>query len=383
MLNLGSLKVDYSDYSFMTNGNGKKDFWISETVSLLTLSLLQGVGYWTVRSIALSGLGFKQALRAESKTEFINYLVKAKCKNTSQIANYISEDWLKMREELWNKAVELYHLLEAEKIQVIHLRQENFPQSLREISDPPNWLFFQGDISILHRPALAIVGTRNPSEDGLFLANYVGACLQYFNAVTVSGLALGIDQIIHKKSIRAKVPTIAFIGTGILQNYPAGSEKLRQEICENGGAIVSEYLPYQSYSAENFVHRNRLQAGLSDVILPVEWREKGGTAHTVKFAHKAQKRIVCLRLPDWSDSHGELLLAKKLGADIFTIPGEEPKFINALNESLNKNNCFAIYSQEAEKELQSSRNGHQAKNKTSEFKNKHSLDNLPQQLSLF
>ncbi len=318
------------------NSNGKIDFWVSETVSLLTLSLLHNVGYWTIKNIALAGLGFKQVLQAESSTEFINYLMQAKCKNINQISSQIGEDWVKFREETWSKAVKLYRQLEAERIQVIHFGQDKFPQSLREISDPPKWLFVQGDISILHQPALAIVGTRKPSEDGLFLANYVGACLQYFNAVTVSGLALGIDQIIHKKSIRAKVPTIAFIGTGILQNYPAGSERLRQEICENGGAIVSEYLPNQSYSAENFVHRNRLQAGLSDVIIPVEWKEKGGTSHTVKFAHKAQKRIVCLKLPDWSDSHSELLLAEKLGADIFTIPGEEEKFRAVLNKILNK-----------------------------------------------
>ncbi|NDJ25705.1 DNA-processing protein DprA [Nostoc sp. B(2019)] len=367
----------------MTNGNGKIDFWVSETVSLLTLSLLHSVGYWTIRNIALAGLGFKQVLQAESSTEFITYLVQAKCKNINQITSQIGEDWVKFREETWSKAVKLYRQLEAERIQVIHFGQDNFPQSLREISDPPKWLFVQGDISILHQPALAIVGTRKPSEDGLFLANYVGACLQYFNAVTVSGLALGIDQIIHKKSIRAKVPTIAFIGTGILQNYPAGSEKLRQEICENGGAIVSEYLPNQSYSAENFVHRNRLQAGLSNVIIPVEWKEKGGTSHTVKFAHKAQKRIVCLKLPDWSNDHSELLFAEKLGADIFTIPGEELKFITALNESLTKNNSFAAHSQEAEEELQSSVNGQQAKNETPEFKNKQQVDNHPQQLSLF
>lgn len=367
----------------MTNGNGKTDYWVAETVSLLTLSLVHGVGYWTVRSIALSGLGFKQVLRAESSAEFINYLVQAKCKNTSQIANQIGEDWLKQRDELWKQGVKLYRQLEAERIQVIHYEQDNFPQSLREIADSPRWLFVQGNISILHRPALAIVGTRKPSEDGIFLANYVGACLQYFNTVTVSGLALGIDQIIHKKSIRAKVPTIAFIGTGILQNYPAGSEKLRQEICDNGGAIVSEYLPNQSYSAENFVHRNRLQAGLSEVIIPVEWKEKGGTSHTVKFAHKAQKRIVCLKLPDWSDSHSELTLAKKLGADIFTLPGEEVKFIKTINKSLSQKHYSAAQSQEVEIEVQSSINGKQGQNKNTELQNKKLIENHPQQLSLF
>ena len=164
---------------------------------------------------------------------------------------------------------------------------------------------------------------------------------------------------------------------------PAGSEKLRQEICENGGAIVSEYLPNQSYSAENFVHRNRLQAGLSNVIIPVEWKEKGGTSHTVKFAHKAQKRIVCLKLPDWSDSHSELTLAKKLDADIFTLPGEEPKFITTINQSISKKNFFAEQSGDVEEEVGSSMDGKQDKNKNTDLKNKQRFENHPQQLSLF
>ncbi|MBD2302823.1 DNA-processing protein DprA [Nostoc sp. FACHB-190] len=319
-----------------SNVSSKTDYWVAETVSLLTLSLLQGVGYWTIRSIALSGLGFKQILKAESNAEFINYLLQSKCKNTSQIANQIGENWLQKRDELWKQGVKLYHNLDAQGIKVIHFGQEDFPQTLREIADPPKWLFVQGNISILHKPALAIVGTRKPSEDGIFLANYVGACLQYFNAVTVSGLALGIDQIVHKKSIRAKVPTIAFIGTGILQNYPAGSEKLRQDICEHGGAIVSEYLPNQSYSAENFVNRNRLQAGLAEVVIPIEWKVKSGTAHTVNFANKAKKMIVCLRLPDWAEAHEELILAKKLDAEIFTLPGDEQLFINVIKQRLKK-----------------------------------------------
>lgn len=318
--------------------NGKTDYWVGETVSLLTLSFIHGVEYWTIRSLALLGLGFKQVLKAQSTTELIDYLVQAKCENASQIFNQIGDDWLKIRGELWKQAVKFYHRLQNEQIQVIHLEQENFPQALREIADPPRWLFVQGNLAALHKPALGIVGTRKPSNDGLFLANYVGACLHYFDTVTVSGLALGIDQIIHKLSIRAKIPTIAFIGTGILQNYPDGSSQLRREICEHGGAIVSEYLPYQSYSQENFVRRNRLQAGLSKIILPVEWKEKSGTAHTVKFAHQAHKKLVCFRLPDWSDSHSELALARKLGAEIFTIPGQEEKLINFVNSALTENN---------------------------------------------
>src|SRR3546814_15118525 len=75
-----------------------------------------------------------------------------------------------------------------------------------------------------------------------------------------SGLAAGIDQLAHEHSLRAGVPTIAVLGTGMLEDYPKGAGRLRDHILGTGGTIVSEYLPMASYSAENFVQRNRLKA---------------------------------------------------------------------------------------------------------------------------
>lgn len=314
----------------LNDSNNDENFWLSETVSLLTLSSMNGIGYWTLWNLALADIGFMQVLNANSSTEFVDYLKQAGCKT----ANQLVETWQSSLTELKQKAYQLYLELKSQGIEVIHSRQEKFPQSLREIPEPPKWLFVQGDISILHKPSIAIVGTRNPSGDGKFLAHYVGKCLPYLQGITVSGLALGIDQIIHQESIRFNVKTIAIIGTGILLNYPAGSEQLRKKIYKNGGAIVTEYLPNQSYSAENFVRRNRLQAGLSRVVIPVEWKPKGGTAHTVRFAKEAHRKIICLKLPDWSDSHPELSLGQKMGAEVLTIPGQESEFIRSVTQSL-------------------------------------------------
>jgi DNA protecting protein DprA len=321
------------DRPIYSNTDNEKD-WIGESVALLALSLMNGINYWTLWNIAQSGIGFKRILKANSGSEFASYLKQAGCKNTNKLTEIQQNPDSLL--SLWNKAKNLYHYLKSEGIEVVHFDQEKFPESLRQIPKPPKWLFVQGNLSILDRPAIAIVGTRHPSKDGMFLADYVGLSLQYFgsNIVTVSGLAIGIDQIIHQNSIRLKIPTIAFLGTGILEDYPANSRKLRKEICNKGGAVVSEYLPSQSYSAENFVHRNRLQAGIADIIIPVEWKAKGGTAHTVRFAKEANKKIVCLRLPDWLDSHTELLNAKEMGANIFTIPGDENIFFDAVREVL-------------------------------------------------
>ncbi|MTF37500.1 DNA-processing protein DprA [Cyanobacterium aponinum] len=315
------------------NRTESQDYWLNETVALLTLSQIKGVGYWTMRNLADQKLSFKQVLKAETSEKFIQYLKLAKARNINQIL----EIWQSSIIDLWENAVNLYRDLKNQQIQVLHSGQQEFPQRLKEIDDSPKWLFIQGNMSILNQNAISIVGTRNPSEDGKFLVKYIGSCLTYWKEiVTVSGLAYGIDQNIHEESIRFNIPTIAFLGTGILLNYPANSENLRQRILEKGGAIVSEYLPTDSYSSENFVRRNRLQAGLANTVIAVEWKSKSGTAHTIRYAHQAKRQIICLKLPDWLDlQHPELLMAQEMGAKIFTIPGQECELIKTIQRSIN------------------------------------------------
>ena len=306
-------------------------FWERETVSLLALSSVKGLGYWTLYKLAESNINFYEVIKAPSARAFDDHLSKA----GGRVPKISDVDWIEFQKELWVKGNEIYRRLKKEEVRVIHHGEPYFPESLRNIAEPPKWLFVQGNLSILHKPSIAIVGTRKPSEDGLFLANYVGASLQHLGGVTVSGLALGIDQIVHKHSIRFQVPTISVLGNGIFLNFPAGSERLRHDILVNGGAIVTEYLPEQGYSGENFVRRNRIQAGLASVLIPVEWKSRSGTAHTVRYAGNAWKPIVCLRMPDWSNkSHDELDLAKELGGEVYTIPLEGEKFFNAVRGHL-------------------------------------------------
>lgn len=302
--------------------------WDSETVSLLALSLLKGVGYWTLYKLASFEASFSDIFKGSTSfDEFGEYFNRSKV----QKPKVSQEDWSAFQANLWAEGNSLYKKLKQANIKVRHFDEPDFPQSLKAIPDPPKWLFIQGDERLLHKKNIAIVGTRKPTDDGSFLAVYVGACMAYFDTATVSGLAYGIDQIIHKQSIRFQVPTIAVLGTGIFLDYPAGSGVLRHDILINGGAIVTEYLPYQSYSAQNFVRRNRIQAGLSEIIIPVQWRAKSGTAHTVRYAVEGRKKVICLKLPDWSSRQNDsLILAEELRLPIYTIPGEEEKLLEAV-----------------------------------------------------
>lgn len=288
----------------------EREFWRNERVAFLALTTLKGVGFWTLHKVADQGVGFKDALKNPEKVGIEKHYPK-------------SEENDDFQEELWMKGLELARDLTATGIRVYFRGEPDFPEKLRSIPDSPHWIFVQGNAANLSRPAVAVVGTRKPSEDGIFLTRLVLAAISKLNCVSVSGLALGIDQACHSESIRYNIPTIAILGTGILNNYPKGSENLRSQILVSGGTVLSEYLPHQSYSSENFVRRNRLQAALCDVLIPTEWEIKSGTSHTVKYAHKYGKRIINVFLPHTRDDRPEIEFSlREYGALAFEAPFE-------------------------------------------------------------
>ncbi|WP_456026107.1 DNA-processing protein DprA [Pseudomonas capeferrum] len=296
-----------------------REYWRSEKVAFLALSSLKGIGFWTLYKLAKSGVSFKEVLRSpEAK-------LLEKLYDVDEAAAPLTEQ----QDALWQKGLQLARSLFADDVKLIFKDEAAFPEKLRCIPDAPYWIFVQGDLSILSNKSVAVVGTRQPSDDGVFLSKLVLAALEKLKCVTVSGLALGVDQLAHIGSLRYGLKTIAVLGTGILENYPKGSEVLRKKILDSGGSIVSEYLPQQSYSAENFIRRNRLQAALCDLLIPVEWSTKSGTAHTVRFAAKYGKGIVNVYMPLTYDSKPELAFSEnQLGAISIEMPAEFSAFIN-------------------------------------------------------
>lgn len=300
-----------------------KAFWRNERVAFLALTTVSGIGFWSLHKIAQANYGFKETLRTPEAVGVEKPLAAA---------GYDGESG---QESLWTEGIALARTLTGLGIRLVFKGEAEFPEKLRVIPDAPEWVFIQGLPGNLSKPSVAVVGTRKPSDDGLFLTKYVLGVLAGIGCVTVSGLALGIDQEAHKSSIRYSLPTVAVLGTGILQNYPKGSDELREEILKAGGSIVSEYLPNQSYSAENFVRRNRIQAALCDVLIPTEWSIKSGTAHTVKYASKYEKRIINVFLPDTQSSRPEILFsAAEYRALRYEVPTKTESLILFLRSAL-------------------------------------------------
>jgi DNA processing protein len=166
-----------------------------------------------------------------------------------------------------------------------------YPERLREIYDPPPVLWVRGELKLLSRPSIAVVGTRHPTPYGSGVAEMLARDLAARRLLIVSGMARGIDSSAHKGALAARMPTLAVWGTGIDIVYPKENRKLAEEILATGGAIVSE-VPMGTFPApQNFPRRNRILSGLSVAVLVVEASENSGTRVTARCAAEQNRDL--------------------------------------------------------------------------------------------
>ena len=166
---------------------------------------------------------------------------------------------------------------------LIHRGDEEYPELLEQIQGPPEALFVNGDPAVLHSAAIAIVGSRNPTEGGRRNAFEFARHLGRQGFCIVSGLAQGIDTAAHRGALAAGAPTVAFLGHGIDRVYPASNHELAQEIARTG-ALVSEFPLGTPPRREHFPQRNRLISGISLGTLVVEAARRSGSLITARLA---------------------------------------------------------------------------------------------------
>ncbi|HEX6099088.1 MAG TPA: DNA-processing protein DprA [Thermoanaerobaculia bacterium] len=166
---------------------------------------------------------------------------------------------------------------------VVVLGDEAYPTLLREIADPPLALHFRGDLSLLARPALAVVGSRRASPYGVNAAGHIARAIAGAGIVIVSGGARGIDAAAHEAALDAGGATIAVLGTGIDVVYPLSNRRLFRRI-EEQGLLVSEFPPGTPPRPENFPMRNRVISGLARGTAIVEATGRSGSLITARMA---------------------------------------------------------------------------------------------------
>ncbi|MES2076080.1 MAG: DNA-processing protein DprA [Pseudomonadota bacterium] len=159
----------------------------------------------------------------------------------------------------------------------------DYPAGLRQLADPPLLLYVVGRTELLAGPALAVVGSRNASAQGLRNAERFAEALSHAGLAVVSGLALGIDAAAHRGGLRGAGSTVAVVGTGADRIYPARNGALARQIAEQG-CLVSEYPLGTTPRPENFPKRNRLISALARGVLVVEAAAGSGSLITARLA---------------------------------------------------------------------------------------------------
>lgn len=175
---------------------------------------------------------------------------------------------------------------------IITLDSEDYPPLLKAIKNPPIVLFVKGNLKKLNGlPSIAAVGTRNPDEYSLRVADYICRPLAQMGFVIVSGMAVGLDAAAHKSCLKAKGKTIGVLGCGILVDYPPENRGLKEEVLKNDGVLISELLPYTKSFGEYFKYRNRIIAGLTLGTLVLEAGSRSGALLTANHALEQGKDV--------------------------------------------------------------------------------------------
>ncbi|MGF1924010.1 MAG: DNA-processing protein DprA, partial [Bacteroidia bacterium] len=188
------------------------------------------------------------------------------------------------------KAEKQVAFIKKHKIEVLFYTDNNYPKRLRECYDAPILLYFRGEANFNQERVIGIVGTRNATTYGKQLCKSLVELLKPYGVLIISGLAYGIDITAHKESLNLNIPTVGVLGHGLDRIYPAAHSEIARNMTKGGG-LLTEFLPETNPDKENFPKRNRIIAGLCDVLVVVEASRKGGALITADIANSYFKDV--------------------------------------------------------------------------------------------
>lgn len=279
-----------------------------DEVYALALTLVPGVGSIRARQI-ISLLGSAKAVFQEGDLK--------KLEKGHRLGTALIEE-LKKAHQYLPLAEKAFLEANSKGQRWIDIQSQEYPSRLKNLPDAPFVLFSRGKALLESERTVAIVGTRKPSHYGKDVTKDLVNGLKNSGCTIISGLAHGIDSIAHIAALEAGLPTIAVLGTDLNTTYPAAHKELQERIASQG-QLVSEYPSGASLLPGNFIARNRLIAGLADVIVIVEAKEKGGAITTAEFGNDYDKEVMAVpgRITD-DTSMGCLQLIKRHQAHLFT-----------------------------------------------------------------
>lgn len=197
---------------------------------------------------------------------------------------------------------------------------DDYPDRLKQFTDAPALLYTLGNMNLNVPKIVGIVGTRKASDYGKLVTEEIVEVLKPTGALVVSGLALGIDVTAHRAALLHQLPTVGVLAHGLNRIYPPQHKNTAKQMLENGG-LITEFSSTSQPDKENFPKRNRIVAGLCDVLVVAETHVKGGAMITAEIANTYNKEIMAVpgRISDHY-SYGCNSLVKLHKAAIISVP---------------------------------------------------------------
>lgn len=260
---------------------------MSEREYYLAFSLMPGVG---PKKFDLLLKNYGTAEKAwNDDSSLLNIILGEKL--LQKFVKFKSE--LKIEEHLFN--------LKKEKADYICLSDNNYPENLKKIPNPPIVIYTKGNKELLKelefKKSLAIVGTRRVTSYGKKVTEIFSTQLSSSEIIIISGLAIGVDGIAHEACLSVSGKTIAVLGNGVDLCYPRENMKIYNEILNKNGLIISEMPLGEKPSIGSFPSRNRIVAGLSDGILVTEGAEDSGSLITANFGLEFKRKVFAIPGP--------------------------------------------------------------------------------------
>lgn len=273
--------------------------------TILALRSIHGIGNIRVNRIIESLPSRAQTLKdaiahALSIGEITRSLQPEEVENATRLADSVIDDAV-------NNALRILHPWDG----------GDYPPALLPLSDRPPVLFVKGSLDCLHRPAIAVVGSRKASDKGLKIAHRIGKRAVQSGFTVVSGLARGCDTYGHMGAIDGNGKTVAVLPNGLGRAiYPPENTDLADRILSTGGMLLTEYNPATAPMRPHFTARDRIQSGLSKAVLMIEAPIHSGTMHTMEYARKQGRTTAAIDpvlLGDDADSSGNAAVLDRDG----------------------------------------------------------------------
>lgn len=258
---------------------------------LLTFPAMKDKIKYLIALSQLKGVGFRRAHQILEEFGTAASFINACTTSPEKIPSVLRENCNRTAvSEALEYAEKQIFYCEKYRVNILSYDDERYPYRLKPYPDRPLVLYARGEMDLNAPRTLAVVGTRKMTTYGRWMIEDLIRDLQHCDVLVVSGLAYGVDTEVHRNCVQHQVPTVGVMGTGIDMIYPSVNRSLAKKMIGRGG-VITEFGIETKPDAFNFPARNRIIAGMSDALIVVESKDKGGAMITADLAFGYNKDV--------------------------------------------------------------------------------------------